>query len=255
MNDIETLKTSEIESCTDYNYFKFRKIDVNLIKSLVNSKLYFSKPEMLNDPFDCRLDIKQFFKRAVELSSGNQKQYLQSALTSGFLDSWSQEFQDWGIASFSSQVLAQQSNLMWSHYGDKHRGVCLQYRFPKSFLPDQHYKVSYEENCLIDWLTHTPVHTLDMRDFIKNIAKIYVTTKSSAWAYENEARIINSKSGLHSIKPEYLEQIYFGLNTLQENIDLIIELATKNCGCSKFSQMTRNPNSYFGLIDKPLQAP
>ena len=47
----------------DFLCFKFRAINKHLIESLVNPSLYFARPDTLNDPFDCRLDLRGTFKR------------------------------------------------------------------------------------------------------------------------------------------------------------------------------------------------
>jgi len=255
MSEIDALGqavASEAEPCTDHRYFRFRGINVNLIKSLVNSKLYFARPETLNDPLDCRLDLRQSFVRAASSATETRRRkFLESALNHGgkFLHEWQVQFQNFGIASFSLGMLEPQSTLMWSHYADEHRGVCLLYRFPESFLLDSAHqvfgvdKVSYADNRLTNWLAHEA--PLEMGQFIKELVKIYLTAKNPAWAYEHEVRIIRSEFGLLDIPRGYLEQVCFGLRTSQADIDLVTKLAAENCGCSKFCRIVRS-HSDFG---------
>ena len=60
----------------DYLYFKFRAINKYMIESLVNPSLYFAKPNTLNDPFDCLIDLRNTFSRAVHLTTGNRRAWL-----------------------------------------------------------------------------------------------------------------------------------------------------------------------------------
>ncbi len=90
----------------DYLYFKFRSINKHLIESLVNSSLYFARPDELNDPFDCRPDLRKSLLRAASLATGRQKSFLQSALNDGqkFIESWKARFESFGICSFSLEL-------------------------------------------------------------------------------------------------------------------------------------------------------
>ena len=50
--------------------YKFRAIDKHLIESLVSQSLYFARPDALNDPFDCQIDLKAALKRAESSAGG-----------------------------------------------------------------------------------------------------------------------------------------------------------------------------------------
>lgn len=237
----------------DYLYFKFRSINKYLIESLVNSTLYFAPPHCLNDPFDCRVDVRIPIARAALLATGTQRSFLQSALSNGqnFIKSWKAQFEGYGICAFSLELTKQESTLMWSHYADSHRGVCLLYRFHEAFLVDEKNHifgvddVKYDDDRLTRWLKDAAPR--EMKAFIQGLAKIYLTTKSEPWAYEHEARIIRDKHGLLSIPRDSLEQVCFGLDTSCADIDLITKLATQHCDCKKFCRIVRN-DSDFGFI-------
>jgi hypothetical protein len=113
---------------SDYRYFKFRAINKYLIDCLVSSRLYFAKPEKLNDPFDCRIDLKRAFSRAASAATGSRRAWLESAVNEGtrFFETCDQSFAKLGVCSFSLDLL---TPLMWTHYADEHRGACFLYRF------------------------------------------------------------------------------------------------------------------------------
>lgn len=244
----------ESESIPDYRYFKFRSINKYLIESLVNSQLYFAKPGQLNDPFDCQLDLKKSISRAASfLSPGNRKKFMESALNHGerFVEEWKKKFENFGICSFSLEMSdSKGSPLMWSHYADQHRGVCLLYRFPASFFEDQKSqifgvdKVKYDDDSLTNWLKDEA--PLEMKGFVIGLAKIYLTAKAPAWEYEREARVIRMEHGLLDIPREYLEQICFGLGTQKTDIDFVTKLASQHCGCRNFCRIVRGEND-FGI--------
>jgi hypothetical protein len=73
--------------------YRFRKIEKHLIESLVSQTLYFAKPEQLNDPFDCQIDLKGALKRAEPLATDDRKNLLLSFLgNSMFFENWQSTF-------------------------------------------------------------------------------------------------------------------------------------------------------------------
>lgn len=238
----------------DFLFFKYRAVNKRLLESLVSSKLYFSKPSQLNDPFDCLLDLKKSFKRAASKATGRRKEWLEHALRSGdkFLSDFHTLFENYGICSFSLDV---RISLMWSHYADEHRGVCLLYRFkPPYFWEPKNKifgvtKVEYQDDVLTDWLIGDA--PTEMKAFTAELAKRYLTAKAPGWHYEKEARVIRHTEGELAVPPGCLEQVCFGLRTPPSDIHLVTELASKYSGCKQFGQMHRDEND-FGIEARDL---
>lgn len=235
----------------DFLYFKFRAINKHLIESLVAPSLYFASPDALNDPFDCQLDIRASFARAAETTTGTRKTSLVAALRKkGLLESFSKQFRAFGVCSFSLLKNGFDEPLLWSHYADSHKGVCLLYRFPLAFLNDSKNivgvdTVKYESDILTNWLQNSSIEP-SAREFVTELTKIYLTAKSPSWSYEQEARIIRPRVGTLAIPYGTLEQVCFGLRTPQEDIKLITTLAKQYSGCRKFCQVVRGKND-FGM--------
>ena len=234
----------------DYLYFKFRKIDKHLIESLVSRELYFAKPDTLNDPFDCRLDLEKSFTHAASSATDAQATKLKEALSSPkLLKQWETQFSSVGICSFS---LCSDETLLWSHYADQHKGVCLLYRFSQLFLIDSKNrilgvsKVAYENDRLTEWLKSASLDQNDPDNFRNELTKIYLTAKSPAWKYEKEARIIRFDPGPFPVPHGCLEQICFGLETPRTDVDLVTKLAMSYHKGIKFCRMIRN-ESDFGI--------
>lgn len=240
----------------EYLHFKFRAIDKRLIESLINPSLFFAKPATLNDPFDCRLDLRNSLERAAASASGERATMFRAALKeNALLEDWVRQFEGIGVCSFS---LDQNEVLLWSHYADNHKGVSLLFRFTEQFLLADENKiigaspVNYGHDLLTEWLKTTDINPNNTDHFVEELTKIFLTAKSPAWAYEKEARILRLEHGPLSIPKGTLEQVCFGLQTPQTDIDLIIKLASEYSGCKKFGQVLRDIESDFGITIKEL---
>lgn len=75
--------------------YKYTRINDNTVSALIEGYAWYPKPSTLNDPFDCGL--------------------------SGSL--WNGDDQ-WGVLSLSE---LNSNIMMWSHYADSHRGLCIEY--------------------------------------------------------------------------------------------------------------------------------
>jgi hypothetical protein len=234
--------------------YKYRAINKWLIESLINQTLYFATPDKLNDPFDCRIDLQKAIERAVISATGDRRDSLSSFLTNPeFFKNWRATFDKMGVCSFSKKTVEEtlMETLMWAHYADDHRGVRLKYQFrAASLMGDMataqeivtSQDVEYLDDSLVPWLVGNA--PMDMTEFAKELAKRYLRTKSPAWAYEQEARIIRQKSGPFKLKDVFLAEVCFGLRTAQDDRDLVIKLAQSYCHDVKFSQMERGETEF-----------
>ena len=237
----------------DQTFFKYRPINKYLIESLVNPSLYFAKPSELNDPFDCRLNLESVFKQAALTATGKRQSHLESALSQQtFLKNFQEAFDNSGVCSFS---LVNNETLLWSHYADRHKGVCLSYQIPRIHFSDDDTinidwfeKVNYGPETLIKLLQTC---SMELNDFILNLIPPYLSTKSPSWGYEKEFRIIRKEHGIRNIHGYFLKKICFGLETPNSDIELVTKLANNYCGCTYFEQMVRD-DSAFGFTMRPL---
>lgn len=140
---------------TENVLFKFGKIDKFVVKSIVHSELYFARPDRLNDPFDCKVDIITALENAISRSESPSRQRLEKLRgMDGFFKKIQTDLANMGVCSFSLELL---NPLLWSHYADGHRGLCLTYSFPESFFYDNAEQilgiaqVNYGINPLSDW--------------------------------------------------------------------------------------------------------
>ncbi len=232
--------------------FKYRAINPRLIDSMVNPTWYFAKPDTLNDPFDCRVDIRKALTRAANSASGLPADLLRAALKreDGMLDAWVKQFADFGVFALSQTSACE---LLWTHYADNHRGLVLTYQFDESLFSDSSHKlvgldfVKYGQNAVTEYLQSAAIDQQKPNSFVEELGRLYLTAKSEAWRYEEEVRIIRTTSGAMEIPRATLQGIIFGLRTPQDDIKRIAELAKQHTDCDAFAQMQPD-DSDFGFV-------
>lgn len=206
--------------------YKYRTVDQTK-KILENPSFWFAKPDSFNDPFDCNLsecktpsidEALKYLKSLREytpehlnkITSLFQKE--PDKLLSLVKETKQKVINNRGICSLSKK---HNNILMWSHYADNHKGIVVGLDL-KSDLDFFLYpvNVSYQDN-------YTELNYFKDPEESINAT---IRTKSSLWAYEEEIRIYKSASGLHKINKDAIKEIYFGINTAQQNIDEIRKL-------------------------------
>lgn len=138
----------------------------------------------------------------------------------------------YGITCFSERY---DIALMWSHYANKHSGVCVEYDFSKLNINNrllvQLFPVIYTSNrqCFPNGVSYdenekflmstTPFTSYQL---IKNLI-----TKSNVWNYEKEWRLIGflSELGEQKLTLPIISKIYLGVNISKENRNKILQIA------------------------------
>lgn len=236
-------------------FYKFRSINKWLIESIVQRTIFASKPADLNDPFDCQVDLERLFERAISLSSGEDQKFIESFYENKtFIDNWNQEISSKGVYSFSfidSAILSEP--LMWSHYADEHRGVCLEYVLAEKFIKETLMsegnensmvlcnRVEYQNDGFVDCILNAPK---DLQGFTRALLVKYLLTKSPSWCYEKEGRLVLRKSGTIGLPYQSLRRVHFGLRSSESDIRLITELARNYYGCNSFYRITRGDGDF-----------
>ncbi len=235
---------------TDYCCFKYRGIDKRLLEQLVQSRMYFPHREQLNDPFDCNVDILRAIDHAIEKGGCNNPGLLtQFKNNESVTHRLSENVAKLGVGSFS---LTENETLLWSHYADDHRGVALRYDFPRSFLDNEDdilgvSAVSYEPNSISNWLSENArLFEENHENFIIGLLKKVLMSKAPAWKYEKEARIVRPEAGLFDLPREALTHVIFGLQTSDEDEELIRNVVEKYYRSVKFGRAVRTDDD-FGI--------
>ena len=211
--------------------YKYRPYTKYLIESLKDETIGLTSPTTFNDPFDCPI---------IELLNNDEK-------VSGLIR---QAYNDClKIACFSAntklpdyddnkQKLVQEekqcgstpeycNELMWAHYADSHKGVCIKYHFPNSLT-----QLADGKDGVICYFKDVSYSSQDLHQYSgKDSINLYDAffLKGEKWAYENELRLllfdIKGRSGFHSISAKNcIEAVYFDLKCPQEHRDKIRDI-------------------------------
>lgn len=211
--------------------YKYCTINQNSLSVLRDSKIWFSRPDALNDPFEFRykisMDISDEQKKEILSTcqglSGGVRALLPFAGKPSMSDLNKilndpvafQEFQHAAVSSIKKRhgvfcLSTDKANiLMWSHYGDEHKGMCIEFDMNimrKAGLIA--YEVQYEPN------EYETIYFCDNE--IDQFRKVALH-KAPCWDYEKEYRIIrknedteSSNGFLVDFPPEAITGIYLG---------------------------------------------
>lgn len=110
-----------------------------------------------------------------------------------------------GVCCFSTTYA---SPLLWSHYGDQHRGLCVGYGLDRRPKPEMHEVVygggrSVRTSLLIQALVHEELGAK------KELDRDVLLRKARGWNYEKEHRLLGVQGDQES--PLLLKEVTFGL--------------------------------------------
>lgn len=133
------------------------------------------------------------------------------------------------------------SILMWGHYADKHKGVCIGYKKPEQYFYDIEYSFKrvkfplYELSCIIaSYLILDEIPVFNCEEILKKGLKPFLT-KSKEWEYEKEVRCLfslNDKKKFKNIDegrylykmPSEVVEIYLGCKVTDEQKNRLLEI-------------------------------
>jgi hypothetical protein len=239
--------------------FKYRPINKRLLESLITGEVYFSSPEQLNDPFDCQIDIKKSLNTAINKAQGNQEKVLLSIQQK--LDYiFSEVERDIKTFGVWSCCLELENSLMWSHYGDEHRGICLAYKLPDKFVDHTLgeviglHPVDYIKDPITNWFIDNSKidgEPPPLGDFITSLIVKLLISKDECWELEKEGRVISKTQGLKEIGKPALQQVCYGLRTSESDKKLIRNILDNHGYKATICKMVRSKND-FGLEVKEI---
>lgn len=235
-----TLMTSTATLKLPKRLYKYRAFNVNTLRLLSEAEVYYANPANFNDPLDCKPTIqvdtdrslleKLCYKMLVA-SYGKERalremrnhRYMSTEYGDYKVDAEVEKYYMQRLASNIKDLLyAEMGNcrvlslaerwdcpLMWSHYADKHRGLCLEYDMADHACRNMK-AVDYKQprsikiNDLVAWKLNGSTAAAQV------IHNTFFFAKAPQWRYEREWRDINGSSGASSA-PFRISAIYFGL--------------------------------------------
>ena len=189
----------KIKNKSLYNYTSINKNTIKLIK---NHGLWLSHTNNFNDPVDPSIKL---FNR----NSGGYNYLLDSIK----------------VACLTTD---NKNTVMWGHYADKHRGICIEYDI--SPLLDKNKndflirKINYDKTAIINENINN-INSKELYDLI--LLMDLFSIKSKEWEYEDEYRVLyydrgKDKNGL--VKPLIIKSICFGAETPESDKELIWDI-------------------------------
>jgi ferredoxin-fold anticodon binding domain-containing protein len=233
--------------------YKFRAFGVNSLRSLTEAEVFYPEPSAFNDPLDCDPSIEMDIDRAylerllyrmllqrisdekarekvgylryMSSEYGDYKtdrdveDYLKRMVTSDIKRELDLEMANKGVLSLSATW---QSGLMWSHYADEHRGICIEYNtrdqeHPRLAKVDYQGQRAIKASDLYRWKVREDAAAEEL------VFRTYFYTKSSEWRYEREWRDVSEDNGVHSV-PFRMTAILFGQRCDPSVITSIVKL-------------------------------
>jgi hypothetical protein len=217
-----------------YKYLLTNKYALNIIK---HSEIYLSKPLYFNDPFDCKSNVyyqgtyKEWFDKLKSIGYNEiyshqlATQYQNKYLTIDELNLNKIDRESHGIFCLTKDP---KNILMWSHYADSHKGICLEFTPVKNgnyigFPIDPSYSISDPiDNLLsitkVSYSKQMPPAYNHIKQNIKHYIE-FLLTKHKQWQYEKEFRVIFPidyiKNNPVQIERSCISGVIFGLYTPQ----------------------------------------
>lgn len=197
------------------NLFSFRKFNQFTLSDLINNKITVSPSTAMNDPFDSLINLWATEEHLAMMC--NDKKHAKP---------YAKSFQYNRIRCFCYGTEEEVINktLMWAHYAEEHRGVCIKYQLSSHFIKqDENDKY---EHMYLKKVEYTD-KTISIETPTINSA-IAFATKSKEWSYENEVRLIDYNPNIET--PYYgialdtdscIESIYFGYRCEDSTINTI----------------------------------
>src|SRR5690554_2465483 len=149
-----------------------------------------------------------------------------------------------GVASLTTSF---NNPLMWSHYANSHKGICIEYDLSEDVKDVESLKsllipVKYSnERVTIDYTLMDKIDLKNIEDKGKNdLLKFFISglyTKHDVWKYEDEWRsIVAIKEGNRNIQIGKISSLYLGNKMEEATTNTMINLINKsNNGLDKVS--------------------
>ncbi len=264
-------------------FYKLRDFSPLHIELPTRRELFFAAPHTLNDPLDCCISVRESLNALIEREKVKEVRDVWQQLLSinvfskvlnkdvNFHDSISAFTAKSGVLSLTQAIT---DTLVWSHYGNGHRGVA--YGFTEAFFEDlannydhtgimgvsavvyqdapPHEEIFRERAKQVLSSRRGITDPYDNRDAVSNLfEEAYraemltktLTTKYTPWAYEREYRAVRYEPGLTAFPPSALIEVVFGLKATRVDRDQVHQaLRHEDFKHVRFREAHTLPNSF-----------
>ena len=243
--------------------YKYRAFNVNALRQLDLAEVCYADPSKFNDPLDCNPTIQvdtdlQSLERLLygmlvkssskenALGEIDNHRYMSTEYGDYKTDPATERYYTSRLADHVDRILAAELGrygvlslsakwdcpLMWSHYGDEHGGLCIQYDTSNSAF-HKLKPVSYSSpravriSDLIEWKIKGSAEAKG------RVFDTYFFSKASQWRYEREWRDL-TESADATDAPAYVSAVLFGLRCDDAVTNAIVRLHASSDRSIKF---------------------
>ena len=225
--------------------YRYSTITEYTKKNLLNNELYFQTPNLFNDPYEFifKFDVSDnSYNHFLKLIYGDKYKFFiekgkpkKEVLEYTRDHYFGQMYQLIGAVCFTEH---ENNDLMWAHYGDKHRGICIEY--DRKIHPfDLCRRIEYTDKVFCLSINDT----VNIEEQLKIKIHEAFLRKSNLWNYEKEWRIVSEAHTLISYPPEAIKSITFGFFCGQKNKEEIYK-ATSHLNIDYY-EIVRSKNYYW----------
>lgn len=195
--------------------YQYSKINKNLLNNLLNEKIFLNHPKYFNDPFDCPIYHGSNYRKNISVRNVLEKVR---------------------ISCFSED---NDSILLWSHYADSHKGICIGYKIDSEYIKKNN--VHFEKVNYVNKMNDKNSE-IGFKSFLNRTFYI----KNEVWDYENEYRMLGFDLDDNVINAPEISSITFGINTSESDITAILNIFLDNNEIV-FKKITRKEDDYINL--------
>ena len=231
--------------------YKYRPDNEHTLDILRNNELYYSFVEEINDPFDCKINIALPTNKE-QLETHAKKHHIEETLARVTIKALEvinfdteKIMQEYGKSNFRTITMCCLSEirdniLMWSHYANSHRGICLGF---ETIIDQDSLCIRTDDETLNNHANPIYHRTLPA-DKVKYQSKCpepynflfsdhnhfseFLKTKSIDWQYEQERRITmpyrDIKKRLIRYDKSALKEVILGCKASAEFKQQVIKL-------------------------------
>ena len=232
--------------------YKYTKICETTLENLFNNQLYFCSPENFNDPYEFIFQLSvedSCYEEFLDLIyEGGQKQFSYIGMNKEKILEYTRKYYFGSLrGKLGVHCLTKNANndLMWAHYGDRHRVICIEYdQLSNPFSKFQ--PVDY-----IDMVHRVVVN--NVKHFEMSVESEFgkaLRRKSRWWSNEKEYRYVLPVDTKLKYSNECIKSITFGFFSKTEDREKVIQ-ATSHLN-TQYYEVTRSIKEY-GISRQPVK--
>lgn len=199
--------------------YKFSSCSKYLFADLAKDRITLSKPCCMNDPFDSLYSLW-----------GRSENLISLVKDKAHIKILHKSYDYYRFSSFCIDDHAKKNILrnilMWSHYADKHKGICIKYKLKEDCINTDCFDDA-QPKLLLHRINYKNKNTVSVNEKSIGIGLAF-TNKAKCWAYEKESRLIcyddrtEKKHVAISYKSDIsIEAVYFGTNCSEDDKETI----------------------------------